>query len=180
MKLSAAFDGLARENYFLKLVVKMQIVTTVFLLGIVYSLYDRVPLLIERTSRGLEIVNVIRPERTNSDLKEAVQLMMKARFDSGAVSPELFLNPKQLLLRDTEQKDMKARGMSQSVVVRNVVFDNDGVTADLDRVIAVGDLRSALKTKLKVSFEEISANELNRYGLLLSMAEPLQNKEASK
>lgn len=50
---------------------------------------------------------------------------------------------------------------------------------DLDRVIAVGELRSAIKTKLKIAFEETEPNELNPYGLVLSLAE-VQTTEVKK
>ena len=176
MKLSSAFDGVAKENQFLKLLAKIQLITTIFLIGLVYYFADRVPVLVERSSRGLEIVSATTFSRSQSDLKQAIAQMMKARFDSGAVSPELFLNPKQILLRVTEQGDMRARGMSQSVVIREVKFEKDQATVDLDRVIAVGEVRSALRARVKVSFEEVSPNELNSYGLLLSLAEPVLEK----
>ena len=69
---------------------------------------------------------------------------------------------------------MKARGLSQSIIIRAVHVGKDDATVDLDRVIAIGDLRSALKAKVRITFEEVSPNELNRYGLLLSTAEPIQ------
>ena len=176
MKLSSAFDGVAKENQFLKLLSKIQLLTTIFLVGLVYYFADRVPVLVERNSRGLEIVTATAFSRSQSDLKVAIGHMLKARFDSAAVAPEIFLNPKQMLLRDTEQKDMKARGMSQSVVIREVKFEKDQAVVDLDRVIAVGEIRSALKARVRVSFEEVSPNELNPYGLLLSLAEPIIEK----
>lgn len=177
MKLSTAFDGMARENYFLKLVVKSLLLTTALLLGITYNLYDRIPLVVERGSRGMEIVNATPFSRKATDLKQAIVLMLHARFDSDTVSPELFLNQKQLALRDTEQKDIKARAMSQDVFVRAVTFDKDQATVDIDRIIAVGEVRSALKARIKVTFEETSPNELNPYGLLLSLADPVEQKE---
>ena len=180
MKLSNAFDGMAKENQFLKLLAKTLLVITIFEAALVYYFADRVPVLVERSSRGLEIVSATTFARSQSDLRAAAKLMMTARFDTNAISPELFLNPKQLLLREIEQKDMVARGMSQAVVIREVKFDKDQVLIDLVRVISVGEIRSALKARVRVTFEEISPNELNPYGLLLSLAEPIQEKEQSK
>ena len=100
--------------------------------------------------------------------------MMAARFNSDAKAPELFINPKEMLMRVTEQKDMKSRGMTQTVLVRALHMDKDDASVDLDRIIAIGDLRSALKTKVRITFEEVTPNELNPYGLLLSTAEPIQ------
>jgi len=178
MKFSAGIDGLTKENRFLKTLTKMLLAVTILLLGMVYTLYDKTPLIVERSSRGLEVVRAVDFSRNPEDLKIALQIMLKARFDTEAVSPELFLNARQVVLRETEQKDMKARGMSQRVVVKRVTFEKDQALVDFDRVIAVGELRSALKTKVRVSFEEISPNELNPYGLLLSLADPIINAEA--
>lgn len=177
MKLSSAFDGLARENQFLKMVVKWQFFILAVLAGIILSLCTRAPLLIERSSRGVEIVNAVELKRTQSDLKQAVGLMLKARFDSGAISPELFLNQKQIVLRNAEQAEMKARSMTQTIILRQTSFEKDQAFVDLDRVIAVGDIRSALKARVRVTFEEVSPNELNPFGLLLSLADPIEQKE---
>jgi hypothetical protein len=180
MKLANVFDGMARENQFLRTVTKLLIIVTVALLGIVFNLYDRNPIVVERTPHGLEIVRSTDFARTEVDLKQAISLMIKARFSSDSVAPEIFLNPRQLLLRDTEQKDMKARGLTQSIVVRNVSIEKDQAVVDLDRVISIGEVRSALKAKVRVSFEEVSPNELNPYGLLLSLADPIEQKEVPK
>jgi hypothetical protein len=177
MKFSAGIDGLTKENRFLKTLTKMLLLLAILLLGMVYTLYDKTPLIVERSSRGLEVVRASEFSRNPDDLKLALQIMLKARFDSETVSPELFLNPRQVVLRETEQKDMKARGMNQRVVVKRIIFEKEQAIVDFDRVIAVGDLRSALKTKVRVSFEEVSPNELNPYGLLLSMADPIINTE---
>ncbi len=180
MRLSNAFDKLARENSFLRHVTMSLLLISALLVGVVYNLYDKQPLIVERSSRGLEIVRSTASTRSQDDLKNAVTLMTKARFDSNTISPELLLNQKQLVLRDTEQKDMKARGLNQTAVIRGVTFESDQIFVEFDRVIAIGDLRSALRTKIKVSFEEVNPNELNPYGLLLSVAEPVEQREKIK
>ncbi len=177
MKLSTAFDGLAKENYFLKITVKLLLVVTAGAVTLSYALYDKTPLIVERSSRGLEIVTATQFSRSQPELKAAIAIMLRARFDTLAISPELFLNPKQMVLRDTEQKDMKARGMAQSVVVRAVDLNKGQALVDLDRVISLGEIRSALKARVMVSFEEVTPNELNPYGLLLSLANPVEQKE---
>lgn len=180
MKLANVFDGMAQENRFLRTITKMLIIVMTALLGIVFNLYDRAPIMIERSTHGLEIVSPTDFLRNQNELKQAIALMVKARFSTDAIATELFLNPKQQLLRDTEQKDMKARGLNQGVIVRNIAINKDQAIVDFDRVISVGDVRSALKTKVKISFEEVSPNELNPYGLLLSLADPVDQKEVTQ
>ncbi len=177
MKFSSGVDSLQKENQFLMVLAKMLLIIVTGLIGLVLVLYDKSPVMVERTSRGLEIVRPMSFIRSESELQFAIRIMMRARFDSLAVSPELFLNQKQMLLRDTEQKEMKARGMSQNIVVRDVKLTKDEAIVDFDRVISVGEIRSALKAQVKVSFEEQAPNELNPYGLILSLADPTDKKE---
>jgi len=180
MKLSSAYDSMARENRFLKLMSGSLLIVTFLLIGIVYSLCERLPLVMERTSRGLEILNPTEFARSQNDQIQVVRLMMKARFNTETNAPEIYLNAKQMLLRATEQADLKARGMSQSLIVREVKFEKDAIFVNLDRVISVGELRSALKAKVRIAFETVTPNELNPYGLLLSLTEPIISKEPSR
>ncbi len=179
MKFSSAVDLTQKENRFLRNLVQMLILVIVALAIAVVLMFDKSPVMVERSVHGLEIVKSTDLLRQPSDVEMAIKLMMTARFNSDAKVPELFINPKEMLMRVTEQKEMKSRTMTQSVLVRAIHLEKDDATVDFDRVIAIGELRSALKTKVRITFEEATPNELNPYGLLLSTAEPVQptNKE---
>ena len=177
MKFSSSVDALQKENYFFRLLIKSFILLCGALTGLLILMCDRAPVVVERTSRGLEIMSIVAAEKNDADIKQAVALMMRARFNTDAIATELFLNSKELLLRAQEQKEFKARSMTQAVVIRNISITKDQALVDLDRVIAVKDIRSALKVQLKITFEEITPNELNPYGLLLSAAEPVESKK---
>lgn len=179
MKLSLSIDSLLKENKFLKLVTKLLFGVVFILLIQVISLYNRDPILIQSSTRGLEILEPMTVPRTNLDLKVAVQNMLKARFNTVTFSPELFLSEKQKLLRESEQREMKSRNMTQAIIIRNIEMSKDQAMVDLDRVIAVGDLRTAIRAKIKIAFEESEPNELNPYGLVLSLAE-VQTNEVKK
>lgn len=180
MRLANMFDGMTKENQFLRTLTKILCAAVGILAVCVFALFDRPPIIVERSSHGFEIVRPTIFMRNMDDLKIAAALLVKERFSTDAISPELFLNQQQLLLRDTEQKDMKARGLSQGVIVRSVELRNDSAIVDFDRVISIGEVRSALKARVKVAFEEVSPNELNPYGLKLSLAEPIKDKEGAK
>jgi hypothetical protein len=177
MKFSSSVDALQKQNKFFRQLVNTLILFDGVLLGILLMMYDRPPVVVERTSRGLEIMTMVATDKNDADIKQAVTLMMHARFNSNAIATELFLNSKELALRAQEQREFKARTMTQAVVIRNITITNDQALVDLDRVIAVGEIRSALKTQLKITFEETTPNELNPYGLLLSAAEPIEPKK---
>lgn len=174
MKFSSAVDVMQKENRFLRNLVQMLILVIGALAVVCVLMFNKSPVMLERNSHGLEIMQPTELLRKPSDVEAAIKLMMIARFNTDAKAPEIFINPKEMLMRDTEQKDMKSRNMTQSVLIRAVRLAKDVATVDIDRLIAIGDLRSALKAQIQITFEEVTPNELNPYGLLLSTAEPMQ------
>lgn len=175
MRFSSAVDSLTKENQFLRAAVKGLALAVLFLTLAVLFLHDKSPVVIERSSRGLEIVRMTKLNRAEEDIHQAIRLMLISRFDSGAINPEVFLSKRQMELRDAEQKEMKARGLYQSAVFRSAKVTKDEALVEFDRVLSVGDIRSALKTVVKVAFEETEPTELNPYGLRLALA-ALQEK----
>ena len=180
MKFSNGVDALSKENQFLQTLTKWLLLIIACLSMVVFVIYDKEPLVVERSVHGLEILKKLPFARDDADLQQAIHLIIKARFDSDAVSPEIFLNLRQLVLREAEQKEMKARSMSQRVIVRVIKITKDEATVEMDRVISVGELRSALKAKIKITFEDTGPTELNPYGLILSLADPVEQKEERK
>ncbi len=180
MKISLSIDALTKENKFLKLVTKLLFSVVFILLLQTIFLYNRDPILIQSSTRGLEILEPLLVTKSNLDVKVATQNMLKARFNTETFSPDLYLSDKQKILRETEQRELKNRNMNQSVIIRSIELSKDQALVDLDRVIAVGDLRTAVRTKLKIAFEESEPNELNPYGLVLSLAEVQTNNEVKK
>ena len=177
MKFSSTVDALSKENQFLRLMLKI-LGGAVLLLGIVVVfLYDKKPLIIERSGRGLELVRIVQAARTDADIQDAVKLMLKARFDSITVSPDVFISKRQLELKSAEMKELKNRGLTQSVIFRSAKISKDEAVVEFDRLFTVGEIRSALKTTVKIAFEECEPNELNPYGLKLSLASPVTQKE---
>ena len=113
-------DSLSRENTYLKWLIFILGIAIIFVGAGVILLHDKDPVVVERTTRGLEIVQLTPLRRNPEDVQQAVRLMLKARFDSDAIAPEVFLSPKQLELRKGEQSEMKSRGLSQAIIVREI------------------------------------------------------------
>lgn len=180
MKFSSAVDSLTKENLFLRSAVKILGFAILFLTMAVLFLHDKNPVVVERSSRGLEIVQMTKLVRTEADIQQAIRLMLVSRFDSGAINAEVFLSKRQVELRETEQKEMKLRGLYQAVVFRSAKVSKDEAVVEFDRVFSVGEIRSALKTSAKIAFEETEPNELNPYGLRLALASPIDQKKEDK
>ncbi len=180
MKFSSAVDSLTKENLFLRTAVKILGFAVLFLTMAVLFLHDKSPVVVERSSRGLEIARMTKLARSETDIQQAIRLMLAARFDSGAVGAEVFLSKRQMELREAEQKEMKSRGLYQGVVFRAAKVTKDEALVEFDRVLSVGEIRSALKTVIKIAFEEMEPTELNPYGLRLALAAPQESQKEDK
>ena len=179
MKFSLSVDALSKENSFLKMVTRILLGALFLLIIQLFYLYNRVPILIQSKVTGLEIVKPVNFVPSEQDTKYAVKLMLEARFNSISLNSDLYLSEKQTELRKTEQNELKNKNMSQTIIVREIKINRDEAIAEIDRVISVGELRSAFKAKLKLFFEMTEPNELNPYGLVLSLVE-LDKTEVKK
>ena len=179
MKFSLSVDALSKENSFLKMVTRILLGALFLLIIQLFYLYNRDPILIQSKVTGLEIVKPVNFVPSEQDTKYAVKLMLEARFNSMSLNSDLYLSEKQTELRKTEQNELKNKNMSQTIIVREIKINRDEAIAEIDRVISVGELRSAFKAKLKLFFEMTEPNELNPYGLVLSLVE-LDKTEVKK
>lgn len=179
MKFSLSVDALSKENSFLKMVTRILLGALFLLIIQLFYLYNRDPILIQSKVTGLEIVKPVNFVPSEQDTKYAVKLMLEARFNSMSLNSDLYLSEKQTELRKTEQNELKNKNMSQTIIVREIKISRDEAIAEIDRVISVGELRSAFKAKLKLFFEMTEPNELNPYGLVLSLVE-LDKTEVKK
>lgn len=179
MKFSLSVDALSKENSFLKMVTRILLGALFLLIIQLFNLYNRDPILIQSKVTGLEIVKPVNFVPSEQDTKYAVKLMLEARFNSISLNSDLYLSEKQTELRKTEQNELKNKNMSQTIIVREIKISRDEAIAEIDRVISVGELRSAFKAKLKLFFEMTEPNELNPYGLVLSLVE-LDKTEVKK
>ena len=79
MKFSLSIDALSKENNHLKFFIKMQFCVVLILLLEVVVLNSQVPLMIQRSTRGLELIQPVDFERSEFDVESAAELMLKAR-----------------------------------------------------------------------------------------------------
>lgn len=118
MKFSLSIDALSKENSFLRLITKLLFSIVFILIMQIVFLYNRDPLMIKSSARGLELVQAASFVKSNLDIKTAAEQMLKARFNTDSISPELFLSDRQKVLRLSEQKELKNRNMTQVVIIR--------------------------------------------------------------
>ncbi len=177
MRLSSSVDYLSKENKFLKMIITMLFFPiSILAIGLLVQM-DRPPLLLEETANGFTLLKPTPLKRSEESIQHALRHMIESRFDSKAINSELFLSPRQIELREAEQKELQSRGINQVTVYRGAKVNKDGAIVEFDRVLSVGDVRSAMKVTLNVVFTEVQPNATNPYGLLLALANPITKEE---
>lgn len=176
MKFNVAWAKAAQENSVLK--------TAVLILGSLSTLLGicmtqmalKAPLVIERGCFSKSAALSESPH-TNVEIESFIETALPQRFDTKDPGRESFLSSSERELRVKEQKDLTARKLNQRVVVNAVSVGEKSITVEADRLISVGDIRSAFKFPLSVKVESVARTVGNPYGLILSEVKPVERKE---
>jgi hypothetical protein len=114
---------------------------------------------------------------TNHEIESFVEAALEQRFDSKEAGRDFLLSGTEKELRQREQKDLLARKLNQRVVVNSAQVSESGIIVDADRLISVGEIRSAFRFPLVVKVESVGRSSANPYGLILSKVKPVEKKE---
>lgn len=176
MKFNVAWAKVAQENSILKTGVLVLGTTCAFLGVCLTQMALRNPLVIERGcfSKAVQIAD---SQHTNLEIEFFVEAALAQRFDSKDPGRETFLASSEKDLRSKEQKDLVARKLNQRVIVNAVSVSEKGILVEADRLISVGDIRSAFKFPLAVKVESVTRTVANPFGLILSEVKPVDLKE---
>ncbi len=135
------------------------------------------PIIIERACYS----SVLEPktsEHSPVEIEAFIKEAVHQRFDSDGVPNSEFLSVEEFKLRAKEQEELGRRQMKQRVTLNSFVRKDGTISADTDRLISVGSIRSAFSFPLMLSLSSVTRSEANPYGLVLVKIIPL-NQEAS-
>lgn len=188
MRLTAAWAEIASKNATLKAAVVCLAASTVALSLTAARLALRTPLIIERgrsecgirTDADRAVSAATKRDHSADEIAAFVKEALAERFNSGADLVPGFLSDEELALRQSEQHELSARAMTQTIIVRVVKPSPDGtsVAVEADRLVSVGPVRSAFVFSLSLSLGSTDRTTWNPYGLILLKASA-QNAGAS-
>ncbi|MBL7555110.1 MAG: hypothetical protein JNM24_04745 [Bdellovibrionaceae bacterium] len=180
MNLSSAWDSLVKENNILKLGLLAMGLSIVALTSLVIFYRDKDPLVIERGCYSKSI-DTAKLSVTPDEIKTFLSLALEKRFNSETFNEEFYLSFEQRERRKSEQMEMKQRNILQTVIFRNFKTSGSELLIDADRLIALGEVRSAFPIKLVGRIEIVKRTVENPYGLLLVGLEiPKSAKDGDK
>lgn len=176
MKFNVAWAKVASENHILKFVILCLGGLSVFFGITALKLALRDPLVIERGCYS-KVAKTQDGKRTPEEIQAFLKEALAQRFDSNASVHDGYLSDEESVVRENEQKELQSRKLNQRVVLGNVIVNSGIVSVDADRLIAIGDVRSAFKFPLVVKLESVPRSEGNPYGLVISEVKTVQKGE---
>ncbi|MBI4925319.1 MAG: hypothetical protein HY843_05290 [Bdellovibrio sp.] len=179
MRFTTARADTVAQNLTLKVAIGFLTLCVFVLVLTASKLALKAPLVIERAcfSKAVKAASTASaqhsPQEVESFVKEAVSL----RFDSDAEVKPGYLSFEEEKFRQQEQKEFSNRNMSQKVIVNSVKIDGAIVKVETDRMISVGQIRSAFNFPLVLNLATSSRTDGNPYGLLLTNATSPKKEE---
>lgn len=179
MKFKTAWADVAAQNLTLKVAVASLSLTTAVLAGTTIKLSMKNLPIIDRGCIT-QALNPAPNDHTKSEIEEFLRKAFEQRFNSEVQPIPGYLSLDEEATRQVEQKDLSAKGIMQKVIVNSVKLEGNQGTVDADRILHVGQIRSALPFNLSVNLSSTSRNQANPYGLILSKVIALGKKDDSK
>jgi hypothetical protein len=168
MKYTAAWSSVVSQNLNLK-VTSLLLGAISMVLGLTtLRLTFKDSIIIERGCFS-SVANKVDDKHSAQEIEAFIKLALAQRFDSQVQAIDGLLAIDELNLRNQEQKDFVSRGFKQSLIVSSVVAigGDSQIKVDADRIIAVGEVRSAFRFPLLIKLESKARSNSNPYGLLV-------------
>ncbi|MGE0526779.1 MAG: hypothetical protein AB7G93_00940 [Bdellovibrionales bacterium] len=179
MRFPQAWAMVAKQNSVLRVAILGVTFSALVVIMISLKFAFKDPLIIERECYSTVITASSRQEPTMEEIKGFIREAISYRFDTDANVQSDFISLDELKNRALEQEEMKRRNVRQKIIVNEVLDKDDSYEVDADRILSVGQLRSALRFPLIVKIQRTSRSPSNPYGLVL-LKVSAQNSEGAK
>jgi hypothetical protein len=175
MRFTTAWADVLKENLNLRVGVLVLAFTTAALGVTTVRLSLRTPLLVERGCQ----TGTLSPSdanRNEAEIAAFVKSALASRFDTDAADARTFLSDQEFHNRVAEQQELEKKSVRQRILVNSVKVQGESINIDSDRIISVGQIRSALPFPIKATIAFEARSETNPYGLLLMNVVPIRQK----
>lgn len=179
MRFAAVWSQTLNQNVTLRFALIALSTTSLVLAACTVRLAVRDPILIERGCVSTA-ANGTSAKHTDREIDAFVREAIPRRFDSRTVESRVFLSVEELAFRQKEQQELKARGITQRVLVNETLVQGTSVKVDADRVLSTGNLRTAVAFALLLELAQTERTASNPYGLVITRVSPVKPKEESK
>lgn len=178
MKFTTAWAKTAAQNVTLKIATITLAIVSVVQLAVVTILSNKDLPVIERGCYS-KIRPLVSNQETKNEIESFLNEALSIRFDSNSYIKDGFLSLEELSNREKEQASLRQKQITQRILIGEIkITDNGDVYATLDRLFAVGKIKSVLGLNLKIILQKTNRTEANPYGLVLSSVSNIEDKES--
>lgn len=172
MKFTTAWAEIASQNVTLKFTVGALSICCIVLAFTLIKLALKDPLILDRGCATL-VSSLSDAKHTDQEIRSFVGLALQERYDSmGAVSH--YLSDAELAKREQEQKNLSEKKIVQRIFVNSVIIEKDLILVQADKLLSVGNIRSAFMFPIKAQIKRTDRGEANPYGLILNDVTPVK------
>ena len=179
MKYTEAWASIVSQNLNLKLVTCILGVLSIVLGMVTLKLAFKDAIIIDRGCYS-KVMTPTKDEHSKTEVASFLKEALAQRFDSTVQPVDGLLSQNEFALRIMEQKEFEGRGLKQRLVINKVMEDSEGFKVEADRIVSVGEVRSAFKFPLLVKLESKSRSYSNPYGLLIVSVKQIEEKLQAK
>lgn len=172
MKFTTAWAEIAAQNVTLKFTVGALCICCVVLAFTLIKLCLRGPLVLDRAHETVAIESSD-VKQTDAEIRAFVEKALSQRYDS-KVQASNFLSESEQAKRIQEQKSLSEKKISQRIFVNTVTIDKEKIKVEADKLLSVGNIRSAFLFPMSVQIQRTERTEINPYGLILSDISPIK------
>lgn len=176
MRIDVAWADALKQNVTLRLCVGALAAAVIGLVFVSMTLAGRPPLIVDRACES-RIAATVGEGHTRDEIEGFSKQAMVARFDTNANGGNALLAKEERVTREKEQAEFRAKGIVQRLLVHKVKMDGIRTIVEADRILAVGDVRTAFGVTIEASFGSVERSAPNPYGLVLVKAVPLVPKK---
>ncbi len=136
---------------------------------------SKAPLVIDRGCKTN--IATLSDKRSEDELKSFIKLVLPMRFNSKVIADPGLLSTNEFLLQNKEKLAFKKQNMLQFVFIRKINPQKGFIYIEADRLISVGNIRSAFKLLLKLTIQIVDRSKYNPYGLKLKKTEVIKKNK---
>lgn len=177
MRFNEAWSKIAYENIILKFGFIALIISNLVVLFLFISESTKEPIVIERSCSS-ELFHVSSSKQTDREIKSFVTQSLTVRFNTHTdQDPLVWLITEEAQARIKEQNEMKLKSIEQTILVRDVTINNGKITVEMDRMLAVNQVRSAFRFPVQVEINSKERTTANPYGLIITKVAAIKEEK---
>ena len=179
MKYTEAWASVTHQNYILKIALVSLSCATIGLATIALKMAFNKPLIIERGCASSVLVTST-DDHSKNEIEQFLKNALSQRFDTNVMPTDGLLSVDELKLRSIEQKELESKQVKQKMILNTVTESADGFKVDSDRIISLGNIRSAFRIQFLIKLESKSRSLSNPYGLIIESIKDISNSKDEK